>query len=277
MPGEHAVDVTEAAASRRLPLTRVAPDGCEAGTRAIAAECPVAIEYNGFGYAVMMATPADLLDLGVGFTLTERIAASRDDIVDVEAVPVEMGMLLRITLAPASFAPMAERVRHRVSDSACGLCGVENLEQALRPLPVLLAKPRAGSAAIFRALAAIGGHQALNQLTGAVHGAAFCDAQGEIVMLREDVGRHNALDKLIGGLANAGVSPDPGFFLLTSRCSYELVEKTVIAGCPLLVTVSAPTTLAVDRAKGAGLTLITLARADAMLAMNDPWGCFSSS
>ena len=272
MPAER--DAAGAVTSRRLRLTRIEPEGSAGGTREIAVECPVAIEYNGLGYAVMMATPADLLDLGVGFTLTERIAATRDDIVDVESIKVENGMLLRITLAPASFAPMAERVRHRVSDSGCGLCGVENLEQALRPLPVLKAKPLAGSAAIFRALAAIGEHQALNQSTGAVHGAAFCDAQGEIVMLREDVGRHNALDKLIGGLANAGVSPGHGFFLLTSRCSYELVEKTVIAGCPLLVTVSAPTTLAVDRARQAGLTLVALARADAMLAMHDPWGCF---
>lgn len=269
MPSEHP------APSRRLSLTRIEPGGSEAGTRAVATECPVAIEYNGLGYAVMMATPADLDDLGIGFTLTERIAASRVDIVDIEAVPVERGIMLRVTLAPGSFAPMAERVRHRVSDSGCGLCGVENIEQALRPLPALEAKPLAGSEAIFRALAAIGEHQSLNRLTGAVHGAAFCDAQGEIVMLREDVGRHNALDKLIGGLANGGVSADEGFFLLTSRCSYELVEKTVIAGCPLLVTVSAPTTLAVDRAKNAGLTLITLARADAMLAMNDPWSCFS--
>lgn len=275
MPGEHPVDVAEAATSRRLSLTRIEPEGSKAGTRAIAAECPVAIEYNGLGYAVMMATPADLDDLGIGFTLTERIAASRDDIVDIEAILVERGMLLRITLAPGSFAPMAERVRHRVSDSGCGLCGVENLEQALRPLPVLEARPPARSDAIFRALAAIGEHQPLNRLTGAVHGAAFCDARGEIVMLREDVGRHNALDKLIGGLASGGLPVDHGFFLLTSRCSYELVEKTVIAGCPLLVTVSAPTTLAVDRAKSAGLTLVTLARADAMLAMNDPWSCFS--
>lgn len=275
MPDEHPADIVGAETSRRLPLTRIKPDGSEAGTRAIAAECPVAIEYNGLGYAVMMATPADLDDLGIGFTLTERIAASRDDIVDVEAISVEQGVLLRITLAPTSFAPLAERVRHRVSDSGCGLCGVENIEQALRPLPVLEARPLARSDAIFRALAAIGEHQSLNRLTGAVHAAAFCDAQGEIVTLREDVGRHNALDKLIGGLANEGVLADNGFFLLTSRCSYELVEKTVIAGCPLLVTVSAPTTLAVDRAKTAGLTLVTLARADAMLAMNDPWSCFS--
>ena len=274
MRGEHPVDMSEAV-SRQLPLTRIEPDRSTVGRRAIASECPVAIEYNGLGYAVMMATPADLDDLAIGFTLTERIAASRDDIVEVETIPVERGMLLRITLVPASFAPLAERVRHRVSDSGCGLCGVENLEQALRPLPALETRPLAGREAIFRALAAIGEQQSLNRLTGAVHAAAFCDARGEIVMLREDVGRHNALDKLIGGLAEARVAADNGFLLLTSRCSYELVEKAVIAGCPLLVTVSAPTTLAVDRAKAAGLTLITLARADAMLAMNDPWRCFS--
>jgi FdhD protein len=147
---------------------------------------------------------------------------------------------------------------------------MENLEQIARPLPRVAAKAELGPKALFSALDHLREHQPLNAATGGAHVAAFCAPDGTILCAREDVGRHCALDKLIGALARSGQRPADGFFLLSSRCSYELVEKTVIAGCPLLVTISTATTLAADRAEAAGLTLIALARPDAMLQITPP-------
>ncbi len=244
------------------------PDGGDTGAmRPLAIEAPVAIEYNGIGYAVMMATPVDLADFATGFSLSERLIATPGDILGVEASETPQGWILRIQLGPDRIAPVIARARQRVSESSCGLCGLENLEQVLRPLPAVTARSGATTAAIFAALAALDGRQPLNTATGAAHGAAFCDDDGAVRLVREDVGRHNALDKLIGALASAGIDPASGFFLLTARCSYELVEKTIVAGCPLLVTISAPTSLAVERARAHGLKLVSLARRDALLLM----------
>lgn len=244
------------------------PDGSATeASRPLAIEAPVAIEYNGIGYAVMMATPADLADFAMGFSLSERLIEAPGDILGIDVVEVASGCLLRIQLAADRIEPVIERARRRVTESSCGLCGLENLEQVMRPLPPITARSTATSAAIFAALAALDGRQPLNAATGAAHAAAFCNDDGAVVLVREDVGRHNALDKLIGALATAGVDPATGFFLLTARCSYELVEKAIVAGCPLLVTISAPTSLAVERAKAHGLKLVSLARRDAMLLM----------
>jgi FdhD protein len=243
-------------------------------TRPLAIEMPVAIEYNGIGYAVMMATPSDLDDFAVGFSLSEGVIAAAAEIVEVQALPQVEGMILRITLVPDRMDPVLDRARQRVSESSCGLCGLESLEQVMRPLPPITARASATPAALFSALASLRAHQPLSVETGAVHGAAFCANDGAILMVREDVGRHNALDKLIGALALNGVDPASGFFLVTARCSYELVEKTIIAGCPLLVTISAPTSLAVHRAAAHRLTLIVLARSDSMLIACDPDGNF---
>lgn len=261
-------------ASRIAPTVRLTPDGRQSDPRTLAVEAPIAIEYNGIGYAVMMATPADLEDYAIGFSLSEGLIGHSDDILSIDAITDGAGCVLRIQVAPDRLAPVIERARQRVTESSCGLCGLESLEQVLRPLPSVIARITMIREAIFAALAALRAHQPLNADTGAVHGAAFCTPDGAIVMAREDVGRHNALDKLIGALARAGIDPSTGFFLLTARCSYELVEKTIRAGCPVLVTVSAPTTLAVDRATAHGLTLVALARADAVLVMNDPHELF---
>ncbi|GGI81259.1 sulfurtransferase FdhD [Polymorphobacter multimanifer] len=234
--------------------------------RTLAHETPIAIEVNGFGYAVLMATPADLHDLACGFVLSERLIDGIDDILDIDTHATPDGILARLTLAPRVADRALDRVRHRVSDSSCGLCGIENLEQALRPLPKIVTKSRAGNAEVFLALAALSDHQPLNRITGAVHAAAACAADGAIRLAREDVGRHNAFDKLIGAILRSGMAWDGGFALLSSRCSFELVEKAVLAGCPMLATISAPTHLAVQRAAAAGLALRVLARADALLA-----------
>ncbi len=239
-------------------------------TREVAIERPVAVEFNGIGYAVMMATPADLIDFAYGFALAERLVDSAAEIVAAETHETERGTVLRITLVTARAERILDRVRHRVSESSCGLCGIENLDAALRPIPAVTARATAPREAIFAALAAMRGHQPLNAATGAVHAAMACDAAGAVRLAREDVGRHNAFDKLIGAMARAGQGWDGGFALLSSRCSYELVEKAAIAGCPMLVTVSAPTSLALARAAEAGLTLVALARSDAYLTDAEP-------
>jgi FdhD protein len=260
MPDDSAIEI------RRFDRVAAGERAVEAIDRAVAIETPIAIEFNGVGYAVLMASPADLDDLAYGFARSERLIDRPDQILAVESHAISSGHILRVTLARARAHLVAERVRHRISESSCGLCGIENLEQALRPLPVLALSPPVPDAAIFRAIAALGAVQPINADTGAVHAAALCTVDGDIRFAREDVGRHNAFDKLLGAMARAGLGWDGGFALLSSRCSYELVEKAVLAECPLLVTLSAATSLALRRAREAGLRLVTLARADAFLA-----------
>jgi FdhD protein len=253
-------------AVRRQAFRRIAAAAAASEIeRPVPDETPIAIEYNGLGYAVLMASAADLEDLAYGFSRAERLIDDARQIVEVEAHAAEHGMLLRITLADDRLGLVGDRVRHRVSESSCGLCGIENLEQALRELPKVDPGDAPADAAIFAALGALRDHQPLNAATGAVHAAALCGRDGAIRLAREDVGRHNAFDKLIGAMLRGGLAWDGGFALLSSRCSYELVEKAALAGCPTLVTVSAPTGLAIDRAREAGLRLIVLARPDAML------------
>lgn len=254
-----------------LPVAfdRIAPDGGrDEVSRSVAVEAPVSVEFNGIGYAVMMASPADLEDFAVGFALSERLVENPGEILAIDQHVAPAGHILRITLAESRTETLLGRVRHRVSDSSCGLCGIENLEQALRPLPVVTAASDADDAAVFAALARLHEFQLLNRETGAVHAAARCSADGTILSVREDVGRHNAFDKLIGAMARAGEDWAGGFALLSSRCSYELVEKAVLSNCPMLVTISAPTTLAVERAHAARMRLVVLARSDAILAVS---------
>lgn len=241
---------------------RVTPDGSETRLqRELVAEVPIAIEINGLGYAVMMATPNDLEDFAVGFVAAERLGA----IAEVEAHATERGVILRVTLTDPTV--VIERVRHRTTDSSCGLCGVDNLEAALRPLPPVQETSGAAPDALFRAAAALRDHQPLTRATGAAHAAALCSADGTIRLVREDVGRHNAFDKLIGAMARQGLGWEGGFALISARCSFELVEKAVLAGCPLLAAISAPTALAAARAREAGLALAALVRPDALLRL----------
>lgn len=255
-------------AMRRLDLQGGADVGVD---RAVPIEAPIAIEYNGFGYAVMMATPEDLDTYAVGFTLGEGLAASIADIEAVQVNEIAGGWVVRVKLPPQRMDRVIERARTRASESSCGLCGIETIEEILRPLAKAPRPVPTSRAALARALAALTDWQPLGRATGAAHAAAFCTPEGAIQIAKEDVGRHNALDKLIGTLALDGIDPASGFILLSARCSYELVEKTVRAGCPMLVTISAPTSLAVERAVAAKLTLVALARSDAALLLNDPY------
>jgi len=257
--------------SRPEPTLVLRPDGTASpGTRMIAVETPVAIEVDGLGYAVMMMTPQDLEAFATGFMLTERLADTPADIVDIDAFHAPAGWIVRITLAEHFRDRIHDRVRHRTSDTSCGLCGIASLEQLARPVARRPDRPVATPAALFAALDRVRDHQHLNRETGAVHAAAACDGNGAILALCEDVGRHNALDKLIGRQ-----TPGAAFTLVTSRISFEMVDKALVAGTPLLVGISAPTSLGIDHARTHGLTLVALARGDAMLVLNDPWGCFA--
>ena len=261
--------------ARVEPAAILRPTGIVPGERTLAVEAPVAVEVDGIGYAVMMMTPADLPAFGVGFMMTERLADTVADIVDIDPFEGEAGWILRITLADRCRGRMQDRVRHRTGDTSCGLCGIASLEQLRRPVAGRPPCPTAPRDALFTALAGLRVHQPLNAATGAVHAAAACDASGGFVAAFEDVGRHNALDKLIGALALDGERPD--FLLVTSRLSFEMVDKALVAGVPMLVGISAPTTLAVEHAHAHGLTLVALARPDAMLVMCDPHGHLGSA
>ena len=232
-------------------------------------EAPVALEFNGLSYAVMMATPADLEDFALGFSLTEGLAKAPGDLTDIAVAEVEQGWIVRATLSGLGIDQLTDRVRARVAESSCGLCGIDNLEAVTRPLPPVAAHDPLAEPAIFAALAALRGHQPLGRATGAAHAAAFASPAGTIHTVREDVGRHNAMDKLIGALAATGQDPAAGFILSTARCSYEIVEKAVRAGATRLITVSLPTSLAAERARAAGLSLWSLARDDSVLLVHD--------
>lgn len=240
--------------------------------RDVPIEAPIAIEVCGIKYAVMMATPSDLHDYAVGFALSEQLVRQADHIRNIDILSANGGWIVQMLLPPEQTATICTRARTRTSESSCGLCGMESIEQILRPLPKVTARIRTDRRAIAQALSMLETHQPLGQATGATHAAAMCAPDGRILLVREDVGRHNALDKLIGALALKGIDPSSGFFVLSARCSYELVEKTVQAGCPMLVTVSAPTSLAIDRATEAGLTLVTLARPDSAMIVCDALG-----
>jgi len=226
----------------------------------LAQEVPIAFEYNGISHAVMLATPADLEDFALGFSFSEGIAAP-SQIFGVEAHDSAAGITLAIDIAAEAFATLKARRRTLAGRTGCGICGTESLGQVLRPLPDLSAVAlRVAAAAVARAHGRLASVQPLQRATGAAHVAVWCDCDGAIVLAREDVGRHNALDKLIGALARARIDPGAGFALVTSRASVEMVQKSATAGIAVLAAVSAPTALAVRTARSCGQTLIGFAR-----------------
>ena len=232
-------------------------------------EVPIALEFNGLAYAVMMATPADLEDFAIGFAIAEGLATNASDCSDITASEVDKGWIVRANLSGLGIDKLTKRVRTRVAESSCGLCGIENLEAVSQPLPRVAAHEAIRPDAIFAALAHLRERQPLGQATGAAHAAAYCTLDGEILFAREDVGRHNALDKLVGALARAGQDAAEGFILSSARCSYEIVEKAVRGGATSLVTISLPTSMAVERARACGLSLWCLARDDSVLQVTD--------
>lgn len=226
----------------------------------IAAEVPVAMTYNRHSHVVMMATPDDFEDFALGFSLTEGIIGGPDDLLSVKVLPRDGGVELSMTITEDWYDRLKTQRRNMTGRTGCGLCGAERIEQALRYPEPVDNKVRVSHRALQRAVTDMTAHQPLQSVTGATHGAAWCNLAGEIQELREDVGRHNALDKLIGRQARVGFSPSEGFLLISSRASYEMVYKAAAVGMELIVAVSAPTTLAVDFAQRCGITLVGFAR-----------------
>lgn len=226
----------------------------------IAREVPVALSYNRLSHVVMMATPSDLEDFGLGFSITEGLIGAAGDLLEIKVVPRPGGIELAMTIPPEWYDRLATQRRNMAGRTGCGLCGAENIEQALRQPSSVANSMQTTHSAVERSVAALERHQPLQADTGAAHGAAWCGLDGTIQRLREDVGRHNALDKLIGSLFRDGFDPSSGFILVSSRASYEMVYKTAAAGVEMIVAVSAPTTLAVEFAERSGVTLIGFAR-----------------
>ncbi|WP_343602380.1 formate dehydrogenase accessory sulfurtransferase FdhD [Roseateles sp.] len=245
----------------RLGATRAAEE------EFVAEEVPVALEYNGLSHAVMLATPLDLEDFALGFSLTEGLLASSADLLDVEVRTRPNGVALQLRVTARCEALLKERRRSMAGRTGCGLCGTDNLDQVFRPpqrpvppLPAALAADEALVAALSRAMRELAAAQPLQQRTGGIHAAAWCGVDGAVRWVREDVGRHNALDKLIGAMARDGVDASQGFAAVTSRASFEMVQKAALAGMPMLAAVSAPTHLAIRTAQACGLRLAGFVR-----------------
>jgi FdhD protein len=239
------------------------------GARLIPEETAIALTYNGGTYAVMMATPRDLRDFAIGFSLSEGIVQSAEEISSLDIAELDDGIELRMWLVPSRAELVNERRRHIAGPTGCGICGIESIAEAVRPAAVVARGRSFAPQEIMAAMASIAPLQAINIETRAVHAAAFW-TPARIVALREDVGRHNALDKLAGALAQAKTPASDGMVLLTSRVSVEMVQKAAAMGAPLIVAVSAPTALAVRMADAAGITLVAIARADGFEVFTHP-------
>jgi FdhD protein len=226
----------------------------------IAEETPVALVYNGIPHAVMMATPQDLEDFALGFSLTEELIASPADLQRVECVRYSQGIEIQALVAPEREAEIAARTRRLTGRTGCGICGADSVASVLKTLHPVAAGVTIREGAVRKAMESLASHQTLNAAAGAVHAAGWATVDGGIELVREDVGRHNALDKLIGALLRRATDPASGFVLVTSRASFEMVQKTTRFGAPLLAAVSGPTGLAVRIAREAGHTLVGFAR-----------------
>ena len=255
----------------RRAVRRWHDGACAQAADSIAEEVPVAFICNDRPHVVMMATPCDLDDFALGFALAEAIIADASELLQVEARPLLEGIELRLTLPAARADALETRRRNLVGRTGCGLCGTQVLEDALRQPPPVSGGPCIAAAVLPRSLARLQQAQPLNAATGATHAAAWVDADGQVVLLREDVGRHNALDKLIGAHSRAGLDPRNGFVLVTSRASSEMVQKAATAGFTLLAAISAPTALAIQLATQAGLTLAGFVRGDSHVVYAHPW------
>lgn len=246
--------------SRRVPVINWENGAHLSQDDEVASEVPVALSYNKRSHVVMMVTPAALEDFATGFSMTEGIINQPADILDLAIIEREKGLEVAMTVTEDRFAELDGQRRNLVGRTGCGLCGAESLDQAMLNPAVVSSRLTVTAAALQAAVLSLNAHQPLQVVTGAVHGAAWCNTEGEIVALREDVGRHNALDKLIGFLFRTGFDSSNGFVLVSSRASYEMVYKAAAAGMEVLVSVSAPTSLAIDFAHRSGVTLVGFAR-----------------
>jgi FdhD protein len=259
-------------AANEYAVTRHNEQGVAVQADIIAEEVPIAMVYNGISHVVMLATPQDLEDFALGFSLTEGILDTASDLYGVEVVPQSQGIELQLDVATSCFQRLKEQRRNMTGRTGCGLCGSESLEQALRIPTLKLAKTsknKISSKIISIAFTNIRKQQKLQALTGATHASAWINLQGEVELVREDVGRHNALDKLLGAMAKNNQQRE-GFVLTTSRASYEMVQKTASAGINMLAAISAPTGLAIRVAEQCNLTLVGFARENSYVVYSHP-------
>jgi formate dehydrogenase accessory protein FdhD len=252
-----------------LEVLHVAPRSREPLADRVIGEAPVAMVYNGVSFAVMLATPCDLEDFALGFALAEGIVADAGEFELVDVLRTDRGISLQGLIPSGRFAALAARRRNLAGRSGCGLCGIESLEDAVRPLPRVETGANIRREAVAIGMRALTAAQPLNAATGGAHAAAFVAHDGRITV-REDVGRHNALDKLIGALATASLQGADGFLAITSRASWEIVHKAAHARIAVVAAISAPTSLAVSAADAAGITLIAFARDEAMNVYTHP-------
>jgi FdhD protein len=259
-----------AKASVEVHALKVTADAAVDRERSIPQEVPVALVYDGTTHAVMMASPSDLEDFAVGFSLSEGIIASPDEIQSLDVIEQASGIELRMWLSSDRGRNLVERRRSLAGPTGCGLCGIESLEAAVPACPKVSSKLTVTARQIADAVASLPPAQHLNRETHAVHGAGFWTKEKGLVALAEDVGRHNALDKLIGRLRRTGIDTRAGLVLLTSRVSVEMVQKAAVAGAPILIAISAPTALALKTAEAASITLVAVARADGFEVFTHP-------
>lgn len=271
--GEMSGDTVLHPAQRLRSAVRVSGRMRTASVECVAEEVPVAMVYNGISHAVMLATPADLEDFGTGFSLAEGIVARASEIHDIDTAHHVDGIEVRMQVSNRAFDALKARRRSLAGRTGCGLCGVDSLGQVSREVKPVAARPSVDEAAIHRAFVALGEGQALHALTGSVHAAAWAHADGTLFAVREDVGRHNALDKLIGAVALAGLDTTQGFAVVTSRASYEMVLKLASVGGGLLAAISAPTGLAIDLAGRTGVTLCGFVRDGRMAIYTESRTC----
>jgi FdhD protein len=238
----------------------------------VAEEVPVAIVYNGIPHVVMMATPADLDDFVLGFSLTEELIPAPDDLKRVEVIRYSQGIEIQATVSPACEEIISGRTRRLTGRTGCGICGSDSIAAVLRQVHPVSREGRLASAALHRAVQGLAAGQQLNQAAGAVHAAGWATREGEVRLIREDVGRHNALDKLIGALVRSRTDPASGFVVVTSRASFEMVQKATVFGTSLLAAISGATGLAIRLAEEAGLTLVGFVRSDRHTVYTHPSG-----
>ena len=244
----------------RLRATRWRDGQPTQSAETIAEETPVSIVYNGIPHVVMMATPQDLEDFALGFSITEELIGSPADLEHVQVVRYSQGIEIQAQVSKACEEVIAGRTRRLTGRTGCGICGADSVAMVLKQLHPVEGDITIGTETIRRALDSLTAHQTLNAEAGAVHAAGWAGLDGNVQVVREDVGRHNALDKLIGALLKSGVAPRSGFVVVTSRASFEMVQKTTVLGAPLMAAISGPTGLAVRVAQQAGLTLVGFAR-----------------
>ncbi|PRC91661.1 formate dehydrogenase accessory sulfurtransferase FdhD [Solimicrobium silvestre] len=262
-----------------VPIQRYKDNAFTSSTDFVATEVPVAMVFNGISHAVMLATPLNLTDFAIGFSFSEGIISHRSEVYEIEEIAhPDLGLEIHLTIANACFMRLKERRRSLVGRTGCGICGLESLSAfEAGNLAVGSAVPRLPEnnfiitqQALFSAFNSLKQSQAINLITGSMHAAAWVNAQGEVMMVREDLGRHNALDKLIGAIISQPESRQQGCVLMTSRASYELVQKAARAGMPLLAAISAPTSLAINLAQQSGMTLIGFVRNEGLVAYAHP-------